>query len=285
MSPRANWKGYLKTAELSCPVALFTAVSASERIAFHTVNRKTMHRIHRKFVDSETGAPVEAADQVKGYETDRGRYVTIEPDEIAAAIPESDKTLKIEAFIACASIDDLYFNRPYYLAPSGVAADEAFTLLRDGMHKLGVAAIARALLFRRMRTLLVRAHGKGLIATTLSFDYEVRSAAAAFEDLPKLKPDREMMDLAKHIIATKKGDFDIKAFDDRYEAALAETVQAKIQGKRVAAKAPVKPTKTGDLLEALRRSAGSAPAPKKAPVSHRGKIKRATVHRPLRKTA
>jgi DNA end-binding protein Ku len=278
MAPRANWKGYLKVAELSCPVALFTAVSASERIAFHIVNRKTMHRVHRKFVDCETGKPVEAEDQVKGYETDRGEYVTVAPEEIAAVIPESDKTLKIDAFIACGAIDDLFFNRPYYLAPSGEAATEAFALLREAMKKSKVAAIARAVLFRRMRTLLVRAHDKGLIATTLSFDYEVRSAAEAFEDLPEVKIDKEMIDLAKHIIATKKGSFDIKGFDDRYEAALAEAVQAKIKGKPVKARAPVEPTKTHDLLDALRQSAGGRTEGKK-------KIKRATVHRPLRKAS
>jgi DNA end-binding protein Ku len=278
MAPRANWKGYLKVAELSCPVALFTAVSASERIAFHIVNRKTMHRVQRKFVDSQTGRPVETEDQVKGYETDRGEYVTITPDEIAAVIPESDKTLQIDAFISCGAIDDLYFNRPYYLAPSGEAAGEAFGLLREAMKKLKVAAIARAVLFRRMRTLLVRSHEKGLIATTLSFDYEVRPAAEAFDDLPEIKINKEMIDLAKHIIATKKGSFDIKGFDDRYEAALAEAVQAKIKGKPIKARAPVAPTKTSDLLDTLRRSAEGKPEVKK-------KIKRATVHRPLRKAS
>jgi DNA end-binding protein Ku len=268
MAPRANWKGYLKTGELSCPVALFTAASTSERIAFHIVNARTMHRVHRRFVDSKTGKPVEAADQAKGYETDAHRYVLIEPDEIAAVIPEGDKTLQIETFIPCDSVDDLYFNRPYYLAPSGEAAGEAFAVLREGMRKQKVAAIARAVLFRRLRTLLLRPHEQGLIATTLCFDYEVLSPAAAFEDIPKTKLDGEMIDLAKHIIKTKAGRFDAKAFDDRYEKALAELVRAKVEGKPIRMRAPIKAREKTDLLTALRKSAGATPIAKTPPAKN-----------------
>jgi DNA end-binding protein Ku len=114
---RANWKGYLKIEELTCPVALHGAVSIAERMAFHTLNRATGHRVHRQFIDEETGKPVPHDAQVKGYETGKGDYVMIEPDEIAAAVPESDKTLSIEAFIPRGAIDDLYFDRPYYLVP------------------------------------------------------------------------------------------------------------------------------------------------------------------------
>ena len=75
MAPRANWKGFLKVAELSCPVALYTAASTSDRIAFHTINRATGHRVRREFVDSETGKPVASDAQVKGYEVGSGDYV------------------------------------------------------------------------------------------------------------------------------------------------------------------------------------------------------------------
>jgi len=250
---------------LSCPVALFTAASTSERIAFHIVNVRTMHRVHRQFVDSKTGKPVEAADQVKGYETDAHRYVMIEPEEIAAVIPEGDETLQIETFIPCDSLDDLYFDRPYYLAPSGEAAGEAFAALRESMRKNKVAAIARAVLFRRLRTLLLRPHDEGLIATTLCFDYEVRSSAAAFEEIPKMKLGGEMIDLARHIIKTKAGRFDAKAFDDRYEQALADLVRAKVEGKPIKKRAPVRTQGKTDLLTALRQSAGTAPGAKAPP--------------------
>jgi DNA end-binding protein Ku len=270
MSPRANWKGFLKVGELTSPIALFTAASSSDRIAFHILNRKTGHRIHRQFVDSQTGKPVEAADQTKGYETASHQYVMVEPDEIAAAIPESDKTLDIQSFIACGSVSQLYFNRPYYLAPVD-GADEAFALIREGMRAKKTAAIARAVLFRRMRTLLVRAHDEGMIATTLSFDYEVRAPATAFKDIPKIEIKGEMLKLAEHIIKSKAGAFDIREFHDRYEAALAEVVRAKQEGKPVKARAPMKSTNVVSLMDALRESAGgkaakgSAAAAKAAP--------------------
>ena len=264
MALRASWKGVLKVAELSCPVALFTAVSTSERIAFHTLNRKTGHTVHRQFVDSETGKPVEAANQIKGYETSKGEYILLEPAEIAAAVPESDKTLAVQAFITCDDIDDVYFDRPYYLAPSSPAAMEAFVVMREGLRSMKVAAIARTVLFRRMRSVLVRAHGQGLIATTLKFDYEVRSADDAFDEIPSLKIDKEMIDLAQHIIKTKKGRFDPKAFDDRYESALADLVKAKLEGKPIAPPKPAVPAKVIDLMDALRRSAqATASAPKR----------------------
>jgi DNA end-binding protein Ku len=296
MAPRANWKGYLKVAELTCPVALFTAASTAERIAFHTLNRKTGHRIHRQFIDSETGKPVEPADQVKGYETAQKEYVIVEPEEIAAAIPESDKTLAIQAFVSCDELDDLYFGRPYYLAPSAAIGDQTFAVLREGMRAKKVVAIARTVLFRRMRTLLLRADDKGMIATTLSFDYEVRPAGEAFDEVPKMKLAAEMLDLAKHIIKTKKGKFDTKAFDDRYEEALAEVVRAKLEGRPVKARPRVESTKVVDLMEALRQSAASAagkparavkqkaPA-SKTPARKAAKTKAKTKRTPVRKAS
>ena len=265
VAARANWKGYIKFGDVACAVALYTAASSSERIAFNTLNRATGNRVRREFVDSETGDPVERDDQVKGYEMENGDYVVLEPEEVAAAVPESDKTLKIEAFVPCDEIDDVYFDKPYYLAPDRMGAD-AFKLLRDGMRGAKVAALARTVLFRRLRTVLIRPHGNGLIGTTLNFDYEVRSAKEAFAEIPEIKIEGEMLDLAKHIIDTKKGSFDAKTFDDRYDAAVAELVKAKIEGKPLPKKKAPPPSKPSDLLETLRRSAGLVPdqKPKRA---------------------
>jgi DNA end-binding protein Ku len=261
-APRANWKGFIKFGEVACAVALYTAASSSDRVAFNTLNRKTENRVRREFVDSETGDPVEREDQVKGYETESGQYVVLEPEEVAAAVPDSDKTLKIEAFIPCSQIDTTYFDKPYYLAPDKMGTD-TFVLLRDGMKKENVAAIAHTVLFRRMRTVLIRPHGKGLIASTLNFDYEVRSAVKAFEDVPALKIEGEMLDLAAHIIEKKKGSFDAAAFDDRYEAAVVELVKAKLEGRSLPKKKAPAASKPGDLLKALRESAQlGAKAPK-----------------------
>jgi len=261
VAARANWKGFIKFGEVVCAVALYTAASSSERIAFNTLNRATGNRVRREFVDSETGNPVERDDEVKGYEIENGDHIVLEPEEVAAAVPESDKTLKIEAFVPCNEIDDVYFDKPYYLAPDKMGAD-GFKLLRDGMRQAKVAAIARAVLFRRLRTVLIRAHGNGLIGTTLNFDYEVRSSKEAFDDIPAMKIEGEMLELATHIINTKKGEFDAKTFDDRYDTAVAELVKAKIEGKVLPKKKAPPASKQSDLLQALRESAGKASSKK-----------------------
>ena len=255
VAPRANWKGFIKFGEVSVPVALYTAASTSERIAFNTINRKTGNRVKREFIDSETHKPVEREDQVKGYEVDDHRYVVLEPDEVAAVVPESDKTLRIEAFIPLEEIDTAYFDKPYYLAPDKIGT-EAFVLLRDGMKKANVAAIARTVLFRRMRTVLIRAHETGLIGSTLNFDYEVRSAQKAFEEIPDIKIEGEMLELAEHIINTKAGTYETSKFDDRYEVAIAELVKAKIEGRTLPKKKVPVASKPSDLLQTLRESAG-----------------------------
>ncbi|MDB5555134.1 MAG: ku 1 [Rhizobium sp.] len=280
MAPRANWKGYLKLGELNCAVALYTAASTSDRVSFHMINRQTGNRLNREFVDNETGKPVERDEQIKGYEVSSGDYVTLEPEEVAAAVPESDRMLEIGDFVTCNDIDDVFFDKPYYLAPADKQSKEVYALIREGLVANKVAAIAQTVLFRRVRTLLIRPHGEGLIASTLNYDYEVRSAADAFKDMPKLKLEPEMLELASHIIGTKMGKFDPSKFNDRYDAALAELVKAKIEGRKIPKPKPIKETKPADLLEALRRSAsggGKAPAKRAA--------KSAAKSQPMRKAS
>ncbi|KKX30645.1 Ku protein [Rhizobium sp. LC145] len=279
MAPRANWKGYLKVGELSCPVALYTAASTSDRVSFHIINRETGNRVHRQMVDAETGREIDSEDIVKGFEVASGEYVILEPEEIKAAVPESDKTLSLETFIPCNGVDTLYLDRPYYLAPADKPSAEIFELIRKGLQEKDVAALARTVLFRRLRTLLIRPSNEGLIATTLNYDYEVRSSKEVFSDIKEFKIEGEMLDLARHIIDTKKGEFDPTEFDDRYEAALAELVRAKIEGRKPPKKPKREEKKVSNLLDALRQSArGSAPST--------GKPQRKTAHKTApRKTA
>ncbi|WEZ85665.1 Ku protein (plasmid) [Rhizobium sp. 32-5/1] len=253
---RAQWKGHLKIGELNCAVGLYTATSTSERISFHMINESTGNRLKREFIDSETEEVVERGQQVKGFETGNGDYIMIDPDEVAAVVPDSDKMLEAEAFIPCGKIDDVYFDKPYYLVPVDEADQDAFISIRDALSKTSATAIARTVLFRRMRTVLIRAHGKGMIATTLNYDYEVRPSEEVFKDVAKIKVETEMLDLAKHIITTKKGEFDPAKFDDRYEDALDALVKAKAEGKTLPKPKPIKASKPNDLLKALRESAG-----------------------------
>jgi DNA end-binding protein Ku len=253
---RAQWKGHIKIGEISCGVGLYTAASTSDRISFRTINKATGNPVKREFVDSETEETVEREKQVKGFEIESGEYIMIDPEEVTAVIPESDKMLDIEAFLPSSEVDDVYFDKPYYLVPTDDVAEDSFAGLRDAMREADVTAIARTVLFRRMRTVLIRAHGRGLIATTLNFDYEVRSSTEAFKAVPQIKVEGEMLELAKHIIGTKKGDFDPATFDDRYEKALADLVKAKAEGRSLPKPKPVPVSKPNDLLKALRESAG-----------------------------
>lgn len=260
MASRAVWKGHLQVAELSCGVTLHAAASTSERVSFNILNRKTGNRVQRQLVDEETGKPVDRDDEVRGYDLGSGQYVILEPEEIAAAVPQGDKTLRIEAFLACADIDTVYFDKPYYVAPADKVSQTAFAVIREGMRDKNVAALAQAVLFRRVRTVLLRSHGPGLIANTLKFDYEVRSAREAFSEVPDIGIKDEMLDLAKHIIETKKGAFHPSDHDDRYDAALADLVKAKMEGRTIKPAKPKPRDKVIDLMEALRRSAAASGA-------------------------
>lgn len=257
MASRALWKGHLTVGELTCAVALHAAATTAERVSFHIVNRKTGNRVRREYVDEQTGKAVDRANQIKGYETSKNRYVLLEQEDIDSAVPESDKTLSVANFVACDEVDTTYFDKPYFLSPADEEAEEAFGVIREGLRRKKVTALASAVLFRRVRWVLIRAKGCGLLANTLHFDYEVLPSETAFSGLPDLKIKGEMLDLAKHIIDTKRGTFDPSIFDDRYDAALAELVTAKAEGRDI--KKPKKKVegKVIDLMEALRKSAAA----------------------------
>lgn len=274
MSARAIWKGYLSVGDLGCAVALYSAIDAQERTSFHIINRETGHRVRRQYVDEDTGKPVDKDALVKGYDQPDGRTVILEAEEIRQAVPDGDKRLELSAFLPCSAIDTLYLERPYFLAPADAQSAEAYNLIRQGMEATNVAAIAQTVLFRRVRSVLIRPQGRGLIATTLNFDYEVRDPAESFGDIPKLKIDPEMLDLARHIIETKMGEFDPAAFEDRYEAAVAELVRAKIAGRKPKKLPKRKAENVTSLMDALRKSAGASTERKSGSKKQRTKARK-----------
>ena len=257
MAPRANWKGHLRLGALSCPIALYSAATQAERVSFTTLNRATGNPVRRVFVEEGSGEPVEREAQVKGYDLGDEAYVVLEQDEIDAAVPKPTKVLEIEACVPVSEMDLVFLDQPYYLAPSGVAGAEVFALLRQALEKEGAGALARTVIFRRERLFFAQPYGAGLLAHSLHYDYEVRSVARGFTEVPEMKIPAEMRELAAHIIDTKRGHYDPAAFDDRYEAALVEVIRAKQAGKPIRrAPPPAAEGKVVDLLEALRRSAG-----------------------------
>ncbi|HEX2529646.1 MAG TPA: Ku protein [Geminicoccus sp.] len=258
MAPRPNWKGYLKLALVTCPVAMFTAATTAERISFHTLNRETGNRVRRQYIDAETGDVVEDDEQVKGYELEDGQYVQIEEDEYDSVALESTHTIDIDKFVPRAEVDEIYIDTPYYLVPTDKVGEEAFVVIREAMRARRMVGLARVVLYRRERILMLEPRSKGIMAHTLHYDTEVRDDRGYFEDIRNIKLSSDLIDLASHIIDTKASRFDPSEFRDRYEEALVEMVKAKAKGKKP--KAPPKPRDQGNvvnLMEALRRSLGA----------------------------
>jgi len=259
MSSRPTWKGYLKLALVTCPVALFTATSTAERISFHTYNRETGHRVRRQYVDAETGEVVDQDDQVRGYEVQNAGMVEIEDEEYAAVALESTHTLDIEKFVPRSQVDEIYIDTPYYLVPTDKVGEEAFAVIREAMRIRKMVGLARVVLFRRERVVMLEPRDKGMLVTTLHYATEVLEDEDLFEDIGKTTVSKEMLDLAGHIVDTKMSRFDPSEFKDRYEEALAELVKAKAMGKKLKpAPEPRKPGNIVDLMDALRRSLGSS---------------------------
>lgn len=278
MAARANWKGYLKLSLVSCPVQLFPATTTKDRVAFHLLNRATGNRLRRKLVDPETDEAVETADQVKGYQVSKTDYIVVEEEEIEKVAIESSHTIEIETFVPRAEIDQAYLDTPYYLAPDGKMGEEAFAVIREAMQEKGVVGIGRVVLYRRERPILLEPRGKGLIATTLRYAYEVRKDDDYFEDLEQTAVSGEMLDLATHIIGRKMAHFEPKTFEDRYQNALLELIEAKREHRPVrSVETSAKPGNVVSLMDALRRSiandagakesAGAKPATAKPPTA------------------
>ncbi len=254
MAPRPYWKGYLKLSLVSCAVALYSAASSSDRIAFHWLNRKTGSRLRQQMVDPGTGEPVEREERVRGYPLSKTDYLTVEEQDLEAIEIESSHTIEVESFVKRDEIDPVYLDNAYYLAPDDKVAEEAFAVIREAMAEEGVAGIGRTVIARRERLLVLEPRHKGILATALHYNYEVRDEQAYFDGIGDMKIPGEMLDLAKHIIRTKMGHFDISKFKDRYEDALIEMIRAKQAGRPIEAVKPRQPANVINLMDALRKS-------------------------------
>lgn len=255
MAPRAYWKGYLQLSLVSCPVELFPAISQAEKTHFHQINKKTGHRLRQQMIDEETGKVVDREDKGRGYELRKGRYVEIDEDELEAIQIESTHTIDIDSFVPSAEIDKRYLDRPYYIAPHGKVGVEAFAVIREAMQDEERVALARIVLANREHVIVLEPCSKGLLGTTLHYDYEVRDEKQYFADIPSVRIAKDMRKLAEHILETKAAHFDPKTFKDRYEAALRKLVEKKAAGKKIEAAEPAeKPSNVINLMDALRQS-------------------------------
>src|SRR5215467_9296021 len=278
MAPRANWKGYLRLSLVSCPVALYPATTESDKIRFNQINRDTGNRVRYRKVDEGTGEEVGSDSIVKGFEVSKDRYIEVTDEEIEAVALDSSKTIEIERFVPSTEIDPVYHMRPYYLAPDGEVAHEAFIVIRDTIAAMKKVAIARVVLTTREHVIALEPRGKGIMGTLLRYPYEVRNEADYFDDIPDLKIPKDMLDLAKHIVQTKSGHFEPQKFDDRYEKALRELINKKEAGEEIKPQAQEQ-ARVINLMDALRKSVqaerGQAPKARAAAPERRKPQKKA----------
>jgi DNA end-binding protein Ku len=274
MAYRPTWQGHLRLSLVTCPVALYTATNSGGDVHFNLINPETNNRIKMVTTDPDTG-PIERSKLVKGYEVSKGEYILLTQDEINSVKLESTKTIDIERFVPAEDIDRIYWDSPYYLAPDGKLAQEAFAVIRDSMAQAGQIGIGRVVMSTRERIVALEPRGKGILVYTLRTDAEVRKEDEIFDPISDKPADKQMIAIAQKIIEQQEGPFDPSQFVDRYEEALKDLIAAKQKGHKVAKVAEPEDTNVVDLMEALRASlsakagagpakaGGAKPAPKK----------------------
>jgi DNA end-binding protein Ku len=267
MAPRPAWKGYLKLSLVTCAVELTNAITQSEKISFNILNRKTGNAVRRQYVDGTTGKPVDEKDEVKGYETGKDDFLLVEEEEIEAVQIESSHTLNLETFVKKEEIDPIYLDTPYYVTPADEVSAEAFAVIRMALEDKKMAGLARIVLWRRERPVVVEPFDKGMLLTTLHYDKEVRRPEEIFDDIDVPKLDPQMVELAEKVVESRKTEFDPKQFDDSYEAALEALIRAKKSGRKVRKpsrdETPERPSNVVNLFDALKKSLSSEEKPGK----------------------
>ncbi len=263
--PRAYWKGSLKLSLVSCPVVLYPASTTVEKTRFHMINTETGNRLKQQMVDAETGDVVEKEQKGRGYEVSKGEFIEIEKEELEAVQIESNHTIDIDSFVPRDEIDKRFLNNPYYIAPDGKAGADAFAVIRDAMKDKDRVALARIVLTNREHIIAIEPLGKGLLGTTLRYEYEVRDEEDYFEDIKNPKITKDMVELASHILDSKASHFDPSKFKDEYENALKTLVKRKAAGKPIKAAEPEERSDNViSLMDALKQSLHGKSAAKRA---------------------
>lgn len=256
MAYRPTWQGHLKLSLVTCPVALYTATNVAGDVHFNLINPRTNNRIKMITTDAVTGDTISRGDLIKGYEISKDEYVLLTDEEIKSVKLESTKTIEIERFVPADQIDRIYWDNPYYLAPDGKTAQEAFGVIRTAMEKAGQIALGRIVMSTRERILALEPCGLGMLAYTIRSDAEVRKPDEIFAKISDAKPDQAMISIAERIIEQQEGPFDPSKFVDRYEEALKELIEEKTKGHRPTRVDEPDDTSSNvvDLMSALRAS-------------------------------
>jgi Ku protein len=277
----------LRLALVSCPVRLTPATTSSSNIRFHKLNRKTGNRLKQQMIDSETGKTVERDETMMGYEFEKGKYVKVEPEEIDALKIESSEIITIERIVQAADVDLLFQETPYIMEPDDKNGLDIFATIREALKAKEVVGIGRLVLSRREHPVMIQPRGKGIMLTTLHDPDEVRLPEEIFDDIKDVKVDKQNLAMAETLIERMEGEFDLKMFEDRYQAALRDLVEAKMKGKKITAAPEIeKPSNVVNLFEALKASvaAEGGKGGAKKPAAKAAK-KAAAKHAPQRKRA
>lgn len=259
MAQRTFWKGYLKLSLVTCPVAMMPATTESAKIRFHTINRATGNRIMSRYVDSVTHKVVDDDEQVKGYETGEGEYVMLEEDEIASVALESTRTIDIEQFVPRDSIEWLWYDKPHYLVPDDPVGEEAFSVIRSAMESTETVGIARLVLYRRERAVMLVPRDQGITLWTLRYGDEVRDPDDYFNEIKPEKPEAKLLSLALSLIKERTERWDQKMVSDPVQDNLRKIIAARKKGSRKTPKAKAaepaeQPGNVVNIMDALKRS-------------------------------
>jgi DNA end-binding protein Ku len=287
MAARPIWRGHLRLALVSCPVALFNARHDRSAIRFNMINPETGNRIRMVTQDAETGKELERRDLVKGYEFKKNTYILLTDEDFDSVKVESSSMMTVEKFVEASSIDPMYYDASYFMAPDGKAGEDVYAVLREAITKTGMIAISRVVISQRERTIALRPFGEGLMAQTLFEERDLNSSKELFEDAANLKPDPEMVQLATQLIQRQASRYDPADLDDRYESRLRAMIDAKLKGEGVDLEDNAEPAVQSnviDLMAALKKSLGQAPIasePASAkPTRPRAKAKEPVRHQP-----
>jgi DNA end-binding protein Ku len=262
MAARPTWKGYLKISLVNIPVKVFPATDAAASLSFNQLHAECRTRIQQKRWCPHCEREIANTDIVKGYEFEKGRYVVVEEEDIEKVRVDSTRVINLEKFTDDTAIDPIYLERPYYLAPDGPVARDAFAVIREGMK--GKAGIGKVALYGREYLVKVQPRGRGLVMYTMRHAAEIRSMDAIEElvDVPeKVKP--EEVKLARQVMGTFEGEVDFTTYTDDYQVGLREIIDAKIEGREIVAQEVEAPPKVVNLMEALRKSLDTISAKKK----------------------
>ncbi len=267
MSARPTWRGYLKISLVNVPVKVFPATDAGATISFNQLHAECQTRIQQKRWCPHCQREVPNTDIVKGFEFEQGRYVVVEEEDVEKVRVESARVINLERFTDDTEIDPIYLERPYYLAPDGPVAKEAFAVIREGMK--GKAGIGKVALYGREYLVKVQPREQGLVMYTLRHANEIRSMDGIDEldDMPQPKPAE--VKLAQQVMGTFEGELDFASYKDEYQEGLREIIDAKVAGREIVAQEVAAPPKVVNLMEALRKSLDSISASKKKPTPTR----------------